>query len=141
MRQAKVDTLSIQQKAINPKRQESFVLTEQEYRDRMLDRRFPILRQILDEKPNPRHVFGYSSHSYNTFDEIGKLISVTSLVNENVDEILNSTASLELSRKLYEELSKLAQEIGTAISYFESEMAQIMRLREKLEVAGVSETA
>ena len=48
---------------------------------------FPRLGELLGGKRIPDHYFGYSSASDNVFDEIHRLMRISSLVRENLDQL------------------------------------------------------
>lgn len=87
------------------------MLTEKALHDRMWGW-IPTLGQILSEKQIPDRYFGYSSVSDNSFDRITRLMKITILIQENLEEIKKRLPS---NINLREDLNNVAWALeGTA---------------------------
>ena len=103
---------------------------------------FPRLGELLGGKQIPDHYFGYSSASDNAFDEIHRLMRISILVRENLDELkspgpepTNETEWEAQARSfdvLAQDLARLADALECVARRFHAEALEVTDARHSL---------
>lgn len=101
------------------------MLTEKARHERMWGW-IPTLGQLLSGKQIPDHYFGFSSVSDNPFDSTTRLMKISILIQENLEEI---KVHLPKNPRLREELNDVASALDSVAQKFQR---QSTRLRDEI---------
>ena len=100
------------------------MLTEKARYERMWGS-FPSLVKVLSGKSVPDHYFGFSSVSDNRFEQISRLMTISILIRENMEEIKGQLATIP---QLKEELLHIAHALEGAARQFHGESMELIQV-------------